>query len=36
VWPVDEPGRVAELVDLGVEVVITNDVPSARAALATL
>jgi len=30
VWTVDDPARIAQLDDLGVEAVITNDVPAAR------
>lgn len=33
VWTVDEPGAIAELARLGVDAVITNDVPAALAAL---
>jgi glycerophosphoryl diester phosphodiesterase len=34
VWTVDDPGRLRELRDMGVDAVITNDPTSARAALA--
>ena len=32
-WTVDDPDRIAELGRLGVDAVITNDVPTARRAL---
>lgn len=36
VWTVDEPARIAQLARLGVEAVITDDVPAARRALQLL
>lgn len=33
-WTVDDPARIAELASWGVDGIVTNDVPTARAALA--